>query len=1091
MARLCGIVPHYQLVVWEYQLGLPRRGSGKSERLSEVHVSYTLEGGTAQARVYNPRSRQYHQVTLTWHRDIGVDITCSCDPQTYPCPHAVLVMAHIIQEEQRLPAEAWWDEYLAELISLSQRKRSPTYQWQLTQPYLLAFQLSWSPLPHFVYDPVLRVQPIYYAPPTTDPVEAPEQLLKEKSFLWKPATKPLPPDRCLNLSPAVVALANMLIAGMSRQGHIYLLDDFKRFSRLISVSLQALHTLAQHEPIPLVYLSGDGASHLLTFLPPEVTLRLGIGLEEDHEGLILAPVLLLNEETLPPEQWDLVQTGPPLVLLVQERWLALVDEADLLEAWRMWEQFPQHALRIPRRDVAYFQREVLPRLLSYVPIYSTLLHVTTLRLPPRPRLYLEEDEEHLLAAELRFAYGDHEVPYAPNASALVVPEDQPWHYTRIVRDVAQEAEYHRIATSKAYGLKRGTREAPARLLLRKRVHPLDFLLEKVPALLEAGFEVYGEEQLTRHRVTRHRPVLQVAVRSSGIDWFDLQVHVAFGDQTVPLAEVLRALRKQRRYVKLADGTMGAIPEEWIQRFRRLFAFADVEEERLRLSLYHASLVEALLEEEQAQVQVEKEAQARLQALREFRGMRDVPLPRGLRGELRPYQVAGYRWLHFLHDYRLGGILADDMGLGKTLQVLAFLLSLRESGHAQAADLIVVPRSLLGHWQREVERFTPDLKVLLYFGPQRPSPATFDRYDLVLTTYGIMRSDVEKLRQYTFHYIVLDESQAIKNPVAKTARAARRLRGEHRLALTGTPVENTALELWAQFAFVMPGLLGNLETFKTTFVLPIERHRDEEAAQTLRRMVYPFLLRRTKEQVAPELPPRSEHILYCEMEPAQRRLYERTRNAYRTLLLQLIEQEGLHRARFKILEGLLRLRQICDHPRLVDAQFRGGSGKMATLITILQTLQEEGHKVLIFSQFVKMLRLIREHLDQEGVPYAYLDGQTPNRQAVVDRFQQDPDIPFFLISLKAGGLGLNLTAADYVVHVDPWWNPAVERQAADRTHRIGQEKPVFIYKLITRDSVEEKVLQLQEQKKALVDRLITVEKDFFKELTAEDVAMLFS
>ncbi len=1091
MARLSRFVPFYQLLVWEYQRNLIEGSPREQGRLAKLHISYTLEGGTARARVFRARFGSSYEVTLTWHKDTGLDITCTCDSPAYPCSHALLVIRRIIEQEHHLQEENWWDEHLANLVSPPRRKR-PTFPWQLTQPYLLAFQLSWAVHPYGMPERILQLQPIYYAPATAADVERLDQLLKEKTAPWKTPSKPLPPDRCLNLSPAVVSLANMLIASVDPEKRLYLFDETKRHLRLFSVALQNLHAFAQHEPVPIVYLSEDGRPYPLTFLSPDITLRMGIGLEEHRRGLTLNPILLLNDEVLPPDRWDVVQPGPPLVLLLQQRWLAVVDDAGAQAAWQVWEQLPRRSLRIPPQDVAYFQQEVLPRLLNYVPIYGKSLHITTLQLPPQPRLYLEEDEEHHLAAELRFAYGDHEVPYSPHAApALVIPEERPWHYTRILRDIAREEEYYRLATSKAYGLKRGTRAEPARLLLRKRVHPLDFLLEKVPALVAAGVEIYGEEQLTQHRVTRHPPVLRIEVHTSGIDWFDLRAHVTFGDQSVPLTEVMQALRKQRRYVKLADGTIGAIPEEWIKRFERLFALAKVEKERLRVGIYHASLLEAALEGEQTLVQVEKEAQERLQALREFRGMRDVPLPKGLRATLRPYQVAGYRWLHFLHDYRLGGILADDMGLGKTLQVLAFLLSLRESGHAQAADLIVVPRSLLDNWRREVEKFTPDLKVLTYFGPNRPSPATFNQYDVVLTTYGVMRSDVETLQQYRFHYIVLDESQAIKNPLAKTARAARRLQGEHRLAVTGTPVENTTLELWSQFAFVMPGLLGNLETFKTMFILPIERHQDEEAAQALRRMVYPFILRRTKEQVAPELPPRTEHILYCEMEPAQRRLYERTRQMYRTLLLKLIEEEGFHRARFKILEGLLRLRQICDHPKLVNPQFRGGSGKMDALVNILQTLRQEGHKALIFSQFVQMLRLIREYLDQEGVPYAYLDGQTSNRQAEVDRFQQNPDIPFFLISLRAGGLGLNLTAADYVVHVDPWWNPAVERQAADRTHRIGQEKPVIIYKLITRDSVEEKVLQWQDQKKALVNRLITAEQDFFKDLTPEDVAMLFS
>jgi non-specific serine/threonine protein kinase len=355
----------------------------------------------------------------------------------------------------------------------------------------------------------------------------------------------------------------------------------------------------------------------------------------------------------------------------------------------------------------------------------------------------------------------------------------------------------------------------------------------------------------------------------------------------------------------------------------------------------------------------------------------------------------------------------------------------------------------------------------------------------------MRQDIEVLREYKFHYVVLDESQAIKNPLTKTSKAARLLNSDHRLVLTGTPVENSTFELWSQFAFLNPGLLGNLEYFKKEFGNPIEKQGDEYASQFLRKMVYPFILRRTKGQVAPELPPRTERIVYSDMEPAQRKFYNKTRDYYRGMLLGVIETEGMQHARMKVLEGLLRLRQICNHPKLVNEDFRGSSSKFNLLLDTLETLQGEGHKALVFSQFVSMLKIVREEMDAAKIPYVYLDGRTRKRQERVDQFQSDPDIPFFLISLKAGGVGLNLTAADYVIHIDPWWNPAVEMQATDRTHRIGQDKPVFVYKLIARNSVEEKILQLQEKKKNLVDQLITTERSFFKSISAEDVEVLFS
>ena len=628
-------------------------------------------------------------------------------------------------------------------------------------------------------------------------------------------------------------------------------------------------------------------------------------------------------------------------------------------------------------------------------------------------------------------------------------------------------------------------------------HAVDFLLNKVPLLAQDGFEVYGEEKLTTARVNRSTPTISFNI-SSGIDWFDVQAVVNFGDLEVALKELRKAMRKRMRYIKLADGSIGEIPEEWFEHYKHLFALAETKGERMRLSRFHLPVIDqslALADNAHTDEAFDQGRQrlARMRSM-DFTGIHPAPIPQGFQGELRPYQKAGYDWLHFLRDYRFGGCLADDMGLGKTIQALAFTQSLYHGDREPptAASLLVVPRSLLVNRQREAARFTPKLKVLEYFSSKRVKKfESFEKADLVITTYGVMLRDIEFLHGYTFHYAILDESQAIKNALSQTARAARLLQAEHRLALTGTPIENSTVELWSQFAFLNPGLLGSLEYFKNEFGTPIERQGDQKVAELLRQMVYPFILRRTKDQVAPELPPRSERVLYGDMEPAQRKLYNRTRDYYRGMLLGMIDEGGLNHSRMHVLEGLLRLRQICNHPRLYDKSFRGASGKFDLLFETLETLRAEGHKALVFSQFVGMLSIVRAELDKEGVRYAYLDGSTNDRQAVVDRFQSDPELPLFLISLKAGGQGLNLTAADYVIHIDPWWNPAVEMQASDRTHRIGQDKPVFVFKLITRDSVEEKIVQLQERKRELVDQIITTEASFFKSLTEDDIEVLFS
>lgn len=856
----------------------------------------------------------------------------------------------------------------------------------------------------------------------------------------------------------------------------------------------ALEMLSLTPDYVLLYLGNEKEpfQQPLKWLSAPLSLRLAVNRRPDGSLLVRWEVMpddVAGLLTSPQDVVEITDTNAPSTwVVVARRYIGRIPPplaaADISEALAAPETI------VEPDEVEVFLDEVLPAVTQAENIALRGAEITWEECREEsvvPRLYLFE-EGNELRAELRFGYGEHEVAYDRSYPRITTARKPgTWTLVRVYRDPQAEEEAFKQLSS--YGLKRGPE--PGLFLLRKNVHPVDFLLKHVPRLVKAGYEIYGEERLKSVRVNRNRPTISLSI-SSGIDWFDVQAVVKFGEVPVSLKEIRRALRKRQRYVKLADGSIGEIPEEWIKRYRHLFELGqEAEENHIRLSAHHALLVEELAQASD-EFQADDQFRERLERLRSFEGIESRPLPKGFVGELRPYQKAGYDWLHFLHEYDFGGCLADDMGLGKTVQALAFLLSLRESGHAQAADLIVVPRSLLVNWEREAARFTPSLRVLIHAGQSRiKSPKVFDEYDLVITTYGLVLRDLKVLQGYRFHYVVLDESQAVKNPVTKTARAVRRLQSDHRLALTGTPVQNTSLELWSLFAFLNPGLLGSLEYFKREFASPIERQRDEETAQFLQKLVYPFILRRTKEQVAPELPPRTERVLFCDMEPAQRRLYERWRDHYRAVLLGMIEEDIRTDVRMKILEGLLRLRQIAIHPLLVDGDYRGKSAKFELLVELLDTLRSEGHKALIFSQFVEALKLVRGELDRQQVPYAYLDGRTRKRQEQVDRFQSDPSIPFFLISLKAGGLGLNLTAADYVIHLDPWWNPAVEAQAADRTHRIGQDKPVFIYRLITRNTVEEKILQLQERKRHLVDQLITTDQSFFKSLTREDVELLFA
>ncbi|MBM3736092.1 MAG: DEAD/DEAH box helicase [Acidobacteria bacterium] len=618
--------------------------------------------------------------------------------------------------------------------------------------------------------------------------------------------------------------------------------------------------------------------------------------------------------------------------------------------------------------------------------------------------------------------------------------------------------------------------------------PRSKLIQIVRDLAAKQWQVLAEGKLFRQAKG-----MKAKFASSGIDWFELQGGIEFEDQFVPFPALLKAIRKGENTVVLADGSLGFLPEDFIRKYAAMFELGETDGASIRFKKNQATLLDILLAE-RPEIEVDQIfAQAR-NRLASFAGVQAAAQPEAFAGELRGYQKEGLGWMHFLNGMGFGGCLADDMGVGKTPQVLALLESRRarrEAGEAVAPSLAVVPRSLIYNWMREAARFTPKLRVLDHSGADRDRTlAAISNYDLVLSTYGTLRNDAAEFRNVRFDYVILDEAQAIKNAESESAKAARLLNGDHRLVMTGTPIENHLGELWSLFEFLNPGMLGTSVFANASSAL---RNPDPETRKLLARALRPFILRRTKEQVAKELPAKIEQTIYCELDTPQRKLYDELREHYRAVLLKKVDQDGLAKSKMHILEALLRLRQCACHPGLVDKErVAEPSAKLDLLVPQLAEVAAEGHKALVFSQFTSLLALLKARLDKEGLVYEYLDGKTKDREARVQRFQTSADCPLFLISLKAGGVGLNLTAADYVFILDPWWNPAVEAQAVDRAHRIGQDKQVFAYRLIATGTVEEKVLDLQASKKELATSIIEGSGEgVLKNLCREDLELLLS
>jgi SNF2 family DNA or RNA helicase len=624
------------------------------------------------------------------------------------------------------------------------------------------------------------------------------------------------------------------------------------------------------------------------------------------------------------------------------------------------------------------------------------------------------------------------------------------------------------------------------------------------ALRKKGFGL--EQELAEAKYFTGKVEMTVKTEEKN-DWFDVYAVARFGDDfEIPIIQLRNYLINGIREFKLPDGRIAILPDEWFSKYTDLITFGKKHNEKVRVRIFHKDLVS------QSMQQTFTITQKILKNGGNGNKKEEAELPKNIHATLRSYQVEGFRWLDFLRIRNLGGCLADDMGLGKTLQTLTVIVNhinnrkaknykepkVRKVGQIDLFDeierqqstgnpnLVVMPSSLIHNWQAEIQKFAPHLRHLNYTGPSRFE--LFNKItdaDIVLTTYGTIRNDYKEFEKIPFDYIILDESQMIKNPTSKSAKAIYRLDAKHRLTLSGTPIENSLIDLWSQMHFLNPGLLGDLKFFRKYFATPIEKNADEEKQQKLHLLIKPFLLRRTKTQVEKELPELSEEHIYCEMTPEQQEIYAKEKISVRNFILQNIELHGVANSAIVMLQALTKLRQLANHPAMTEDSWDHGSGKFDEVIRNLETLISEGHKVLVFSSFVKHLQVFTKHFDANKMKYSLLTGQSRKRAEIIKEFQNDPERNVFFISLKAGGVGLNLTEAEYVFILDPWWNPQVENQAINRAHRIGQTRHVFAYRFITLGTIEEKIQKLQRRKSDLADLFIRSDNPL-KEMNMEAI-----
>ncbi|HTN19442.1 MAG TPA: SNF2-related protein [Pelobium sp.] len=769
----------------------------------------------------------------------------------------------------------------------------------------------------------------------------------------------------------------------------------------------------------------------------------------------------------------------------------LVDSAQKLAIIQWLKQHPD-GMQIHQSKYLNFKRTYLENMEDQVEVvYKYLKSGSPAQLknngflaPLEKIIYLSDFGEHVMIIPV-MRYGEAEVQVRSRKQVYGLDARQKEFI--VARNDAEEIAFTALLTKQhpyfAEQLENGLHYF---YLHKKYFLDENWFLNTFDEWQNKNITILGFNELENNALNLNKAKISIKI-ISGLNWFNANIKVGFGGKKASLKHLHKAIRNKHKYVKLDDGTLGILPEEWIAKFAEYFNAGEViDDETIQIPKSNFTTIEELFDAEMLDEKASEELKYYKKQFADFDRIAEVEVPKALQTTLRDYQKQGLNWLSFLDDFNFGGILADDMGLGKTVQIIAFIL-LQNQKVKHNTNLLVLPTSLIFNWLAEFQKFAPSLKILTIYGHQRQKDVeNFKDYQVIITSYGTLLSDINFIKDYEFNYVFLDESQAIKNPESQRYKAVRLLKSRNKIAITGTPIENNTYDLYGQLSFACPGLLGSKRYFKDIYAMPIDMFKDGKKVSALHQKVKPFILRRTKSEVDLQLPEKTEMVLYCEMETEQRRIYEAYEKEFREYI-SAITNEELRKDSMNVLKGLTRLRQICNSPKLLKGDRLPGnqSIKIDTLISQIKE-HAPNHKILVFSQFVGMLDLVKAQLQLENIAFSYLTGQTQNRKSVVDDFQTDENIKVFLVSLKAGGVGLNLTEADYVYLIDPWWNPAVENQAIDRAHRIGQTKKVVAVRLICSNTVEEKMLELQQRKKNLFENVIPSDNEFVGNLNKDEL-----